>query len=335
MKDYSSIIISSRVKLLRNLAGFKFPSMIDEMDGKKVLNKVVENILNVNSSFKIYKVKTLPELDINVMREKKLLTSNLMNASGYGAVVLSKDETISIMVNESDHIVEQCTIAGFNIFNAYDVISTLDDQIVSKLDIAFDNTMGYLTSNINNIGTGLKASITMFLPGLTLNGLIKEVISKIQVQGFEVNVFEDEVENNGYLYTFSNTYTIGKKETEIISRLTDLAMQIAEREVNERKELLAFNRVDNIKDRVLRAWGILTNCYKIGVEESLKLLGEIKIGIALDIIKLKDNKIIKNLMVDILPYSLTKISNSKISMAELDKYRATFIANVLKTNRIK
>ena len=153
----------------------------------------------------------------------------------------------------------------------------------------------------------------MFLPALTLNGKINELISKIQIQGFEINSFEEDTDNYDYLYTFSNTYTIGKKETDIIVRLTELATQIAEREINERKELLAFNRFDNIKDRVLRAWGILTNCYKINVEESIKLLGEIKIGIALDIIKLKDINVIENLMIDILPYSLTKISNSKIS----------------------
>ena len=335
MKDYSSIIVSSRVKLLRNLAVFKFPSMIDEEDGTKVLNKVAENVLSINPKFKIYKVKTLPELDINVMREKKLVTSKLIDAFSYSAVILSRDESISIMINESDHITEQCTIPGFNLVNAYDMISELDDQIVSKLDIAFDNTMGYLTSNISNIGTGLKAGITMFLPALTINGSIKELISKVQVQGFEVNSLEDDYDNHTYFYTFSNSYTIGKKENEIVVRLTELAIQISEREVKARKELLAFNKIDNITDTVFRAWGILTNCYKIGVEEAVKLLGEIKIGIALDLLKLKDINVIENLMVDIMPYSLTKISDSKISMADLDKYRAKFIASVLKSNRIK
>ncbi|MBQ8424686.1 MAG: hypothetical protein IJX17_01535 [Clostridia bacterium] len=335
MKDYSSIIVSSKVKILRNLAGFKFPSMIDENDGIKVLNKVAENVLKISPNFKIYKVKTLPELDINIMREKKLLTSNLINAQGYGAVILSENENISIMINESDHIVEQCMLNGFNIFNAYDILSSLDDQIISKLDIAFDNTMGYLTSNINNIGTGLKASITLFLPALTLSGSIKEILSKIQMKGFEVETSDDDIESCEYLYTFSNYHTIGKKENEIIIRLTELATQIAEREITARKELLSFNKIDEIKDRVFRAWGILTNCYKISVEETIKLLSEIKMGLALDFLKIKDINVIENLMIDVLPYSLTKISNSKISMAELNKYRATFVANVLKLNRIK
>ena len=336
MKDYSSIIVSSRVKLSRNLAGFNFPSMLDENEGLKVLNKVVDNILKINNKFKIYKVKSLPEIDINVMREKKLLTSTLLDSYGYGAVILSPDESISIMVNETDHICEQCIASGFNLISAYDDLDNLDDEILSKLDIAFDDTIGFLTSNLNNIGTGLKASITMFLPAFTLSGEVDEIISKAAACGFTTNGIDDEeCENETYYYTFTNTNTIGKKEKEIIVRLSELAIQISDREINSRKKLLAFNKIDDITDTTYRAWGILTNCHKISEKEALKLLGELKIGIALDIIRFKDISSIENMRINILPYSLTKIYDSKVSIADLDKYRAKFISNILKTNRIK
>lgn len=335
MQDFSSIIVSSKIKLLRNLAGFTFPSMIDEEDGIKVLNKVAETVLKIKKDYKIYKVSSLPELDINVMREKKLVTSKLIDAYNFGAVILSNDETVSVMINESDHIVEQVNLVGFNLMKAFEIVSNLDDQIVSKLDIAFDNSIGYLTSNINNVGTGLKASITMFLPALSLSGAIKDIISKIQVQGFEVNSINEDEDNHTYFYTFSNFYTIGKKENELVVRLTELAIQIANRELIARKELLSYNKLDNITDMVYRAWGILTNCYKISEEEAIKLLGELKIGIALDLIKVKDINVIESLIVDIKPYSLTKISESKIAMSELDKFRAKFISSILKTNRIR
>ena len=335
MKDYSSIVVSSRVRLFRNLLGFKFPSMIDETEGKKVLNKVAETSLKLFPDYKMYRLKTLPELDVNVMREKKLVTSKLIDAVAFSSVILSEDESVSIMINESDHILEQCILPGFNLFKAYDVLSVIDDQIVSKLDIAFDDTVGFLTSNIGNIGTGMKASITMFLPALSINGSIKDIINKIQLQGFEVNSLEETDETQAYYYTFSNSYSIGKKETKLVVELTELAIQISDREIEERKNMLSYNKIDLITDKVFRAWGILTNCYKIGVEEAVQLLGEIKIGIALDIIKVKDINIIESLIMDIMPYSLTKISNSKISMIDLDKYRAKVIANVLKINRIK
>lgn len=335
MKDYSSIIVSSKVKLVRNLAGFNFPSMLDEIQGTKVLNKVADNILKINDKFKIYKVKSLPELDINVMREKKLVTSKLLDSYGYGAVALSPDESMSVMINESDHIVEQCTAFGFNLISVYDDLDNLDDEILSKLEIAFDDSIGFLTSNISNVGTGLRASINMFLPALTLSGEINDIIMKARSLGFDTNSFDEEHFQPVYYYSFSNINTIGKKENEIIIKLTEFAIQISEMEISARKKLLAFNKIDDITDLAYRAWGILTNCHKIGVEEATKLLGELKIGIALDIFRFKDIYAIENLKVDILPYSLTKIFESKISIAELDKYRAKYISNVLKSNRIK
>lgn len=335
MKDYSSIIVSSKVKLFRNLAGFNFPSMLDEEQGNKVLNKVVDNVLKINDKFKVYKVKSLSELDINVMREKNLVTGKLLDSYGYGAVVLSPDESMLIMINESDHIVEQCTAFGFNLISVYDDLDNLDDEILSKLEIAFDDSIGFLTSSVSNVGTGLKASINMFLPALTLSGEINEIISKARSFGFDTNSFDEDHFEPVYYYTFSNINTIGKKENEIIIKLTEFAIQVSEREISARKKLLAFNKIDDITDIVYRAWGTLTNCYKIGVEEATKLLGELKIGMALDIFRFKDIYAIENLKIDILPYSLTKIFDSKISIAELDKYRAKYIANVLKSNRIK
>lgn len=335
MKDYSSIIISSKVRLLRNLVGFNFPSMLDEEQGNKVLNKVADNLLKINDKFKIYKVKSLSELDINVMREKSLVSSKLLDSYGYGAVALSQDESISVMINETDHIVEQCTAWGFNLISVYEDINNLDDEIISKLDIAFDDSIGFLTSSLSNVGTGIKASITMFLPALTMSNEINEIISKAKNLGFDTNSVDEDDINPIYYYTFSNINTIGKKENEIIIKLMEFAIQVSEREISARKKLLAFNKIDDITDLVYRAWGILTNCHKIGVEEAIKLLGELKIGMALDIFRFKDIFGIENLKVDILPYSLTKIYQSKIPITELDKYRAKYISNVLKTNRIK
>ena len=309
--------------------------MLDEQEGTKVLNKVADNILSINNKFKIYKVKSLPELDINVMREKKLVTNKLLDAYGYGAVILSPDESISIMINESDHICEQCTAFGLNLISVYDDLNSLDDEIISKLDIAFDDSIGFLTSNLSNVGTGLKASITMFLPALTLSGEISEIISKMLSLGYETNSFEEGVEEPAYYYTFSNINSIGIRENEIVIKLTELAIQISDREIASRKKLLSFNKIDDVTDLSLRAWGILTNCHKIGEKEAIKLLGELKIGIALDILRFKDINAIENLKVDILPYSLTKIYDSKIPTAELDKYRAKLISSVLKSNRIK
>jgi len=339
MKDYSSIIVSSKVRLLRNLIGFEFPSMLTEQEGIKVLNKVADTVLNLDKSFKIYRIKTLSEiseLDVNIMHEKKLITSRLMDAYGYGAVVLSENEDISIMINESDHISEQCMLKGLSLINAYDRINYIDNQILSKLEIAFDDSIGFLTSNIADVGTGLKAGVTLFLPALTLSGKIREITSTLQSQGLDLSSMnDDEIESEAYTYTLSNSQTIGKKETDYVVRVTEFAIKIADMEVKARTDMVSYQKIDDVRDKVYRAWGILTNCYKINVAESSELLGEIKMGVALDLIRFKEVNFIDKLMQDILPYSLTKISESKVTYLELDKYRATFLSNVLKSKRIK
>lgn len=335
MKDYSSIIVSSKVHLFRNLAGFKFPSMLEGDEGIKVLNKVADNILPLDPSFKLYKIKSLPELDVNVMREKKLLSSRLLDACGYGAVILNGNEDVSVMINETDHIHEQLTMQGLSLIKAYDKLNELDNQILSKLDIAYDDSLGFMSSNLGIVGTGLKASVTLFLPALSINGKIKDVISNIISQGFDVNKMNDELDYQAYTYVISNSSTIGRRENEYIVKLTEIAISIAELEVKTRTELLSVRYVDDVKDKVYRAWGILTNCHKIDVDESLKLLGELKMGISLDLIKFKELGVIDNLMTNILPYSLTKISNSKVADAELDKYRAKYLSTILTSKRIK
>jgi len=185
MKDYSSIVVESKVRLLRNLSGFQFPSMLAGDEGIKVLNKLADAILKIDDSFKLYKVKTLPELDLNLMHEKNLISSRLMDAEGWGAVVLSDDEKLSIMINETDHLSLNAVSSGLNLIGVYDRINELDNELLSKLDIAYDDSIGFLTSNLNNVGTGLKASIKLFLPALTTANKIKEIAHSLSSQGFD------------------------------------------------------------------------------------------------------------------------------------------------------
>jgi protein arginine kinase len=336
VKDYSSIIVSSKVKLSRNLLGFEFPSELAGDEGIKVLNKLADNILNIDSGFKLYKMQTLPELDVNIMHEKNLITSSLMDSFGFGAVVLSEDEQVSIMLNEMDHIVETCTLSGLNLIKAYDRLNLIDNQIMSKLDIAYDDTFGFLTSSINDVGTGLKANITLFLPALTIAGKIKEIEHSLSSQGFGFTTISEEgIDSRAYTYTISNTNTIGRKETDFVVKVTEFAIRLCEMEVKARSEMLSASVVDDVKDKIYRAWGVLTNCFKLSVEEAEQFLGELKMGVALDFVRFKDVDFIENLMVDILPYSLTKLSGSTVTVSEIDKYRAKFLANVLKAKRIK
>lgn len=336
MKDYSSIVVSSSVKLMRNLVGFEFPSMLSGDEGIKCLNKLADTVLALDQNFKIYKIKSLPELDVNIMHEKGLISSRLIDTFGHGAVVLSADENLSIMLNESDHLSMQCKSAGLSLISTYERINALDNQILSKLDIAYDDSIGFLTSSIKDIGTGLRASITLFLPALTILGKIKDITANAASYGVELNlVTDDDMQGQAYTYTASNLDTIGKRENDYIVKVTEVVIKIADMEIRARNELLSFKYIDDVKDKVNRAWGILTNCYKIEISEAHKLLGELKMGVALDLLRFKEVNFLDNLMIDILPYSLTKISSSSVADSELDKYRASFIEKILTKKRIK
>lgn len=336
MKDYSSIVVESKVRLLRNLSGFQFPSMLAGDEGIKVLNKLADAILKIDDSFKLYKVKTLPELDLNVMHEKNLISSRLMDAEGWGAVVLSEDEKVSIMINETDHLSLNAVSSGLNLIGVYDRINEIDNQLLSKLDIAYDDSIGFLTSNLNNVGTGLKASIKLFLPALTTANKIKEIAHSLSSQGFDFSAIADDgIESQAYTYILSNSTTIGRKETDYVVKVTEFAIRICEMEIKARNDMLSAGIVDDVKDKIYRAWGVLTNCFKLSVGEAQQFLGELKMGVALDFIRFKDVNFIENLMIDVMPYSLTKLSGSKVTMSEIDKYRAKFLANVLNTKRIK
>ncbi|MBE5755731.1 MAG: hypothetical protein E7341_03565 [Clostridiales bacterium] len=336
MKDYSSIVVSSSIKLLRNLSGFDFPSTLSGTTGIKVLNKLADNILKIDNEFKIYKISSLSELDVNIMFEKGLISRHLIDSNEFGAVILSKDEEIAVMLNETDHIVETSTKKGLNLISAYDRLNVIDNEILSNLDIAYDDSFGFLTSNLNQVGTGLTATVSLFLPALTITGKLKSVLSGVSNQGFEIQTISDSAQRTGeYVCTISNSQTIGKREADYIVKLTELTIKISELEIQARKELLSVGYKDEVIDRVYRAWGVLTNCHKVSAQEAQRLLSDIKIGIAIDIMRFKGADFVENLITDVMPYSLTKISESKVAVADLDKYRAKFLANILKTRRLK
>lgn len=335
MKDYSSIVVSSNVKFRRNLVGFNFPSTLDEISGVKVLNKLADNILKIDD-FKIYKTKTLTDLDKNIMREKGLITEKMLANNDFSATILSDSEDVLVMLNENDHIVESCTKKGLNLILAYDTLNGIDNEILSKLDVAYDDAFGFLTSDISKLGTGLEAKISLFLPGLCMTDKLKDLIFEINSQESDIEIVSESLNSDDdYIFNIINKRTIGKRESEFVIRITEIAIRICELEIVSRNELLSKLYVDDVKDKVFRAWGVATNCYKISELEAKKILTELKIGVALDFVRFKEVSCIENLLVDVKPYSLTKISEMKVSASELDKYRATFLASVLKAKRIK
>lgn len=331
----SSVILSSRIRLARCLSGYVFPDKMSEKIGYEVINQVSSVILPLGD-YKLFTMEQLPALDAEVMQEKHLISTKLLNNKESGAVILSDDETVSIMVNEEDHIRAQCFLKGLSLDKAYQILSAIDDKLIEKLDIAYDITFGFLNSCITNIGTGMRASVMMFLPALTISNKIQDVISMLKNQGLTVRgVFGEGSEALSYIYQISNARSLGVQEKEIIQKVTECAIKVANMELAER-DVLVREKQFELKDRVFRAYGILTNAFLLSAGEFMKYIGEVKMGVCLGFLKLSDNALLDRLLFDALPSSLTKIAKQEaLSETEEKLARAKFVAKTLLNLRIK
>ncbi len=335
MVDVNSVVVSSRIRLARSLSNYLFPPNLQGEDGYSVIKEVADAVLPLGN-FKVFTMQQLPALDAEVMQEKHLISNILLENHDNGAVILSDDESVSIMVNEEDHIRAQCFLKGLSLDKAFDTISRVDDAILNKVNVAYDNTLGFLNSCITNVGTGMRASVMVFLPGLTLSNEINNLIQMLNNQGLTVRgVFGEGSEAQAYMYQISNARSLGYSEKEIIAKVSSSCLKVCEAELAARKKLIENNEIE-LKDRVMRAYGTLTNAYIISADEFMKCAGEVKIGIALGLIKFKDNSLIDKLLFDALPSTLTKMSGEEaLSETEEKLYRAKFVAQTLRNNRIK
>jgi len=335
MIDINSIVVSSRIRLARSLKNYVSPAMLQGEDGYKVIKEIADVVMPLGD-YKVFTMQQLPALDAEVMQEKHLISSNLLENKDNGAVILSDDETISVMVNEEDHVRAQCFLKGLALDKAYEKLNVIDDSIINKGNVAFDEALGFLNTCITNVGTGMRASVMLFLPALTLTNQMAYIINNLSKQGLTVRgVFGEGSDSLGYMYQLSNSRSLGVTEKDIINKVTSSTLKICELELEQRKHLLETSEVA-LKDKVYRAYGVLTNAYTISADEFMKSIGEVKIGIALGFLRFKDNNLIDKLMFDVLPSSLTKIAG-KEAMGETEEkiFRANFISNQLKSLRIK
>jgi len=332
--DISSIVVSSRIRLARNIDKMPMPPRLSKEQGSKVLDLVARSVSGLDE-FKIYRMKTLPARDAWVMQEKHLISKDLIEQKDYGAVILNSDESVAIMVNEEDHIREQCFIRGLELERAYETLDTFDNKMLEKLNVAFDQKMGFLTSCVTNLGTGMRASVLCFLPALTLSGEMSEIINQLSLKGICVRgVYGEASGFDGFMYQISNSRSLGSSEREIIASVKASVIRMCELENHARKKLLATREVE-ITDRVLRAFGVLSNCYTLSSSELYNFAGEVKMGIALGILRLKDNGIFDRLVVETLPHNLSKIANIEFEGEEEGVYRAQYVRNKLANQRVK
>jgi protein arginine kinase len=325
----SDIVISSRIRLARNLSTHPFPMLATNQQSSEVLHKVKAVLNNEElgtiTNFSLIPLSDLTELEKLVLVEKHLISPNLANESRNGAVILSENESISIMINEEDHLRIQCLYPGFQIKEAWDLASQIDDVFESQLDYAFDEKRGFLTSCPTNVGTGLRASVMVHLPALVHSQQINRILSAINQVGLAVRgLYGEGSEAIGNLFQLSNQITLGQSEEEIIENLYSVARQIIEHERAARQKLVTEAKYKTM-DRVLRSYGVLSHAAIIDSKEGAQRLSDVRLGIDLGIIEKVSANVMNELMVMTQPGFLQQYAGQKLSPEERDIRRAEMI----------
>ncbi|CAM4484866.1 protein arginine kinase [Paenibacillus tarimensis] len=329
----SEIVISSRIRIARNLSDHPFPMLATNQQSREVMEQLTgvarDERLESFGRFDIFILSELNELEKKVLVEKHLISPGLANESRGGALLLNEKESVSIMINEEDHLRIQCLYPGFQIKEAWKVASRIDDTFEGAVDFAFDEKLGYLTSCPTNVGTGIRASVMMHLPALVLTQQINRILSAITQVGLAVRgLYGEGSEAVGNLFQISNQITLGQSEEEIIDNLYGVARQIIEHEKAARERLMSESRV-RVEDRVNRSFGILSHASIMDSKEAAQRLSDVRLGIDLGIIQDVPPCVMNELMVMTQPGFLQQVFDEVLNPEQRDIRRAELIRGQL------
>jgi protein arginine kinase len=324
----NEIVISSRIRLARNVAGMPFLTRCSRNQRYVLERNIREAILGSNLSPQMLYVdlENAPQIDRDLLVERHLISKPHAAAEGARGVAIGEDESISIMVNEEDHLRIQVLRSGLQLEEAYEEINRIDDTLEAKLDFAFHPRFGYLTACPTNVGTGIRVSVMLHLPALKLTGEIEKVFRAAKDMRLAVRgLYGEGTEATGDFYQISNQITLGVTETEIIDEFRHTVIpKIIEYEHNARKTLIN-DRTLALDDKVCRALGILRTARLIASEETLFLLSHLRMGINLGRIKDLDIRTINELFLLTQPAHLQKIQGKKLDGDVRRAARADFI----------
>ncbi|WP_349409098.1 protein arginine kinase [Pseudalkalibacillus sp. SCS-8] len=333
----SDIVLSSRIRLARNLENHVFPMVANEQQAEEVNQQIRQHYADESygsvGRLTYFDVDQLKPIEKRVLVEKHLISPNLAEDPKKSGVLMSEDESISIMINEEDHIRIQCLFPGFQLSEALTLASGIDDWFEEKVNYAFDEKHGYLTSCPTNVGTGMRASVMMHLPALVMTQKMHRIVPAINQLGLVVRgIYGEGSEAQGNVFQVSNQMTLGKSEQDIVEDLRGVVLQLIEEERSARKNLFETSKIQ-LEDRVHRSLGILSNSRIIQSKEATKCLSDVRLGIDLKIIEGISRKILNELMILTQPGFLQQYAGKPLSPDERDIRRATLIRERMKLEK--
>ncbi|HAZ10235.1 MAG: protein arginine kinase [Omnitrophica bacterium GWA2_41_15] len=325
------IVMSSRVRLARNLANYPFSHWASKKEQETVLWTSKESILSLKKlkDSLFVEIGKLDSIDKQFLVERHLMSKEHMIDAENKGLSVGQDEVISIMINEEDHLRMQVMKSGFNLKEAWQIINDIDAELGNSLDFAYSMDFGYLTACPTNTGTGMRASVMLHLPSLVMTKQIGKVLQAITKLSLTARgLYGEGTEASGNFFQISNQVSLGHKEDDIIDNIDRIIKQIVDHEQSARETLLAQNR-EALEDRIWRAYGTLKSAHIITSTETIDLLSLARLGVDLGVIKQADRTLINELFVITQPAHLQKLEKKKLSPNQRDVKRAEIIREKL------
>jgi protein arginine kinase len=329
---HNKIVMSSRVRLARNLKGLAFPGWAKKAERIRVLDMIrpaVEALPQLAGCFS-ETMDNLSLLEKNILVERHLISREHAAKNAGSGLVLNHEETLCVMINEEDHLRMQALRPGLQLKQAWQAIDTVDSKLEKKLEYAFSPDLGYLTACPTNLGTGIRVSAMLHLPGLVLAEQINQIIQAVNKLGLAVRgLYGEGTEALGNVFQVSNQMTLGETETDIVEKLSKVLSQIIEHEENARGSLLE-KKPKTVYNHIGRAYGILANAHSISSKETMNLLSLMRLGVDLGHFPDLDRSLVDELFIITQPNHLQKRYSDKLTAEERDLLRADMLRERLR-----
>lgn len=325
------VVISTRIRLARNLPKIPFPARMSQEQRQTVEKAVKEAVEHgsaaIAQSLHYRAMEDVTQTEAVSMVERHLVSPDFVTQNKGRAILMASDESISIMINEEDHVRMQVMMEGMNLEKAYQIASVLDDSLNSSLHFAFHKTLGYLTQCPTNLGTGMRASLMLHLPALQESGTMNRIAGNLSKLGLTLRGTYGEGSNAvGALYQLSNQVSLGLSEAEAIGNLSTIAMQLVEEERKARQQLAQ----DVAKqDMIFRSVAILKSARVLTSEEMMQLLSNVRLGIAAGMIPDISYDTVNALMIQTQPATMSLCHGGNLSAQERDVLRAKMVIEAL------
>ena len=330
----SDIVMSSRIRLARNLADFPFVNRATETDRVEIEATLREAILKFDSSNTLHyvDVNALERVDRQFLVERQLISREHAEAEGARGVAIDPAEQKSIMVNEEDHLRMQVMHSGLDLQGAWEEINQLDDQLEEFVTYAFSDQFGYLTACPTNAGTGMRVSVMVHLPALVITRQIEKVFRSLQKINLAVRgLYGEGSQAMGDFYQISNQITLGQTEEDLVKKVGDVVPVVIDYERRAREALLNEGR-DSLHDRIARAYGILRTAQTISSEETMHLLSSVRMGINLGLIDDLEIPVVNELFIHTQPAHLQKLHGTTLDTADRNIERARYLRDHLRSD---